>query len=162
MKGRPSRSGPESAQLARELSKSNLRVTSQRERVYRILREQADHPTADEVYVRVNAERHDMSLATVYNSLDALVRCGLVKQVNVDRTATRYCSNREEHCHFYCEECGRVHDIEIVGDPDDFPVRIPEDLDAHRIELSIRGTCRDPRNCNRKSISPLTSGESNS
>ena len=54
-----------------------------------------------------------ISLATVYNCLEALVETGLVKQVNLDRAPTRYCANLVEHSHFFCEECGAVHDIEI-------------------------------------------------
>ena len=32
----------------------------------------------------------EISMATVYNCLDALVKCGLVRQVNLDRGATRF------------------------------------------------------------------------
>ena len=32
----------------------------------------------------------DISMATVYNCLDALVKCRLVREVNLDRTARRY------------------------------------------------------------------------
>ena len=79
----------EASELAKKLSESGLRLTSQREHVFHVLRAQTDHPTADEVYLRTKAEMPEISMATVYNTLDALVRCGLVKQVNVDRAATR-------------------------------------------------------------------------
>ena len=138
----------EEPELARELSASGMRMTRQRRRVYRALRERADHPTADEVYLRVRARgSRDISLATVYNTLDALVKCGLVRQVHLEREASRYCCNLEDHCHFHCEECGRVHDIEWNGDPDGIPVRVPEELKVRRMEISLQGSCRDPRNC---------------
>lgn len=140
----------EAGELAKNLSAVGLRLTAQREHVYRVLLAQTDHPTADEVYFRAKSEKPEISLATVYNTLDALVKCGLVKQVNVDRAATRYCSNREEHCHFYCEECGRVHDIELSERLRDFPVRLPPDLSARQMSLSIRGVCKNPKNCSRR------------
>jgi Fur family peroxide stress response transcriptional regulator len=55
----------------------------------------------------------DISHATVYNCLDALVQCGLVRLVQLERGATRYCPNMEEHCHYYCDECGAVFDVAL-------------------------------------------------
>ena len=140
----------EAMELAERLAGSGLRMTSQREHVFHVLRAQTDHPTADEVYLRSKADMSDISIATVYNTLDALVKCGLVKQVNVDRAATRYCCNMQDHCHFYCEECGGVHDIELSGGIGDFPIRLPRDLTARQMDISIRGACRDPEGCARK------------
>lgn len=150
MRDRENTSGVEAAELAKKLADSGLRMTSQREHVFHVLRAQTDHPTADEVYLRSKAEMPDMSMATVYNTLDALVKCGLVKQVNVDRAATRFCCNMQDHCHFYCEECGGVHDIELSGEIRDFPIRMPRDLNARQLDISIRGACRDPKGCARR------------
>ena len=55
-------------------------------------------------------------MATVYNCLDALVQCGLVRHVNLDRSATRYCPNMKEHCHFYCDECGGIYDVDFADE----------------------------------------------
>jgi len=45
-----------------------------------------------------------------------LVKCSLVKEVNLDRSAMRYCPNMHEHCHFYCDHCGGVFDIDFAAD----------------------------------------------
>ncbi|MEG2586361.1 MAG: transcriptional repressor, partial [Akkermansia sp.] len=66
-----------------------LRLTRQRQEVYQTLLEQRDHPTAGEVYLRVRNKMPSISLATVYNCLDALVVHKLVKQVNFDREPSR-------------------------------------------------------------------------
>ncbi len=150
MSERESASELEATELAKRLAGSGLRMTSQREAVFHVLRAQTDHPTADEVYLRSKAEMPEISMATVYNTLDALVKCGLVKQVNVDRAATRYCCNMNDHCHFYCEECGGVHDIQMSGEIRDFPLRMPRDLSARQVDVSIRGACRDPEGCSRR------------
>ena len=65
---------------------SGLRLTKQRQEVYQVLLEQRDHPTANEVYQRVRKKLPSISLATVYNCLEALVNHGLVNQVNEERT----------------------------------------------------------------------------
>merc|ERR1711916_316306 len=100
---------------------SGFRFTPQRRHVYNVLVNKRDHPTAEEVFIRAKAEMPDISMATVYNCLDALVKCGLVKQVNHDRTAKRYCSNMQQHCHYYCTDCNRVFDIDLKSRP-----RVPE------------------------------------
>lgn len=54
-----------------------------------------------------------ISLATVYNCLEKLVDCGLIRQVNRDRDSSRFCGNLTEHGHFHCNKCGAVHDIDL-------------------------------------------------
>ena len=83
-------------QLNERLAHSGLRLTPQRQRVHDVLLEKQDHPTADQVFFRAKSDMPDISMATVYNCLDALVQCGLVKQVTLDRGATRFCPNMQE------------------------------------------------------------------
>jgi len=76
-------------------------MTKQRKEVYRALMENQDHPSASELFDYMQNSEHPMSLATVYNCLEALVEHGAVKQVNVDREPTRYCQNSTPHGHFH-------------------------------------------------------------
>ena len=78
------------AGLHERLGKGGLRTTPQRQHVYKVLVEKKDHPTAEEVFIRSKDGMPEISMATVYNCLDALVSCGLVRQVNQDREATRF------------------------------------------------------------------------
>ena len=126
--------------LAQRLSDSGLRNTPQREVVYHALLTKRDHPTADEVFARVKAEMPTISLATVYNCLETLVQCHLVRQVNFERGPTRYCPNLKPHAHFHDEQTGATHDIELPGD---LLARIkailPAGYDADAIEITFRG-----------------------
>ena len=127
--------------ITERLATSGLRRTPQREHVYKVLLGERDHPTAEQVFLRAKKDMPDISMATVYNCLDALVKSGLVKQVNLDRGATRFCPNMHEHCHFYCESCGRVYDIDLArGRPE---VPMPRGFKATQLEMSIRGLCPD-------------------
>jgi len=81
----------------------------------------------------------EISMATVYNCLDTLVKTGLVREVNVDPSAMRYCPNMEEHCHFYCDECGEVYDIHFDGSRPG--VELPKGFQASVFELAIHGAC---------------------
>ena len=119
-----------------------LRDTPQRRHIYDLLAGKRDHPTATEVFLRAKKTMPSISLATVYNSLETLVACNLVKQVHVDREPTRYCPNLEEHGHFVCESCGHVYDIDLAaGRHQQWDLPPGFTITAH--EISLRGLCAD-------------------
>ena len=130
-----------SRKLNERLATGGFRATVQRQQVYDIVLERGEPPTAEDVFLRAKREMPDISMATVYNCLDALVKCGLIRQVNLDRAATRYCANMTKHSHFHCEVCGRLFDIEI--DPQALTPALPEGFTVKQSEISIRGTCPD-------------------
>lgn len=120
-----------------------MRLTKQRKVVYEVLvDEQRDHPTAAEVYERAKDKMPTISLATVYNCLETLTHVGAVKQVNVDREASRYCPNLQPHAHFFCTSCNEVFDIHL--DPDqraENPWQLPEGSTLNEIDVSMKGVC---------------------
>ncbi|HEY1763785.1 MAG TPA: transcriptional repressor [Opitutaceae bacterium] len=126
--------------LARRLSGAGLRSTPQREVVYSVLLNKRDHPTADDVFARAKAEMPVISLATVYNCLETLVQCDLVRAVNFERGPTRYCPNLRPHAHFHDETTGATHDIDLPqGLLDQVKSVLPESFDASSIEITFRG-----------------------
>ena len=128
------------AALAKRLTDSGLRPTPQREVGFKVILEKRDHPTADEIFARVKAQMPTISLATVYNCLETLVQCGLVRQVNLERAPTRYCPNLHEHAHFHDEQTGKIHDVDL---PAEIMTRLrevlPPGFQASSIELNFRG-----------------------
>ncbi len=131
--------------LSQALVRSGMRSTRQREQVFQVLLNRRDHPTADEVYARTRMEMPTISLATVYNCLETLVECGLVRQVNWEREPSRYCPNLAPHAHFHCVETGRVYDIDLPSDiMKSLTGVLPEGFDAETVELSFRGKGKCP------------------
>ena len=126
-------------ELSERLATRGFRFTSQRRRVYDVLLQKLDHPTAEEVFVRARRQMSDISHATVYNCLDALVHCGLVRQVQLQRGATRYCPNMEEHCHYYCDECGAVFDVALPPRAPTMPR--PRGFQVDHYEIAVHGVC---------------------
>jgi Fur family peroxide stress response transcriptional regulator len=126
--------------LSQRLAHSGLRSTPQREVVYSVLLTKRDHPTADEVYVRVKAALPSISLATVYNCLETLVQCDLVRAVNFERGPTRYCPNLRPHAHFHDEQTGRTHDIDLPPALlENLNGVLPQGFDAKSVEIMFRG-----------------------
>lgn len=118
-----------------------LRMTKQRQEVYRVLMEHRDHPTASEVFDRVQVRAPGTSLATVYNCLEALVEHGAVKQVNFERESSRYCPNLSEHGHFYDDATGTIHDIQFKKGVNlaDF-LELPENAQITNLDITLHGT----------------------
>jgi len=129
--------------LNERLATSGFRFTPQRQHIYNVLLEKRDHPTVEDVFMRAKEGMPDISMATVYNCLDALVKCDLVKHVNLDRSATRYCPNMRDHCHFYCDQCGEIFDVNFAAEGNRAGVEIPDGFNVNQFEVSIRGVCRD-------------------
>ena len=127
--------------FSQRLADSGLRSTPQREVVYNVLLRKRDHPTADEVYARVRAEMPTISLATVYNCLEALVQCNLVRSVNFERGPTRYCPNLRPHAHFHDEGTGRTHDIDLPPELlEKVNAILPQGYAPSSVEIIFRGS----------------------
>lgn len=128
------------SQLSEQLAATGFRFTQQRRQVYDVLMQKRDHPTAEEVFLRSKKAMPDISMATVYNCLDALVQAGLAQQVKVERGAARFCPNMHEHWHFHCNECGGVFDMDMPAiKPDDFP--LPRGFKVDQFEFAAHGVC---------------------
>jgi Fe2+ or Zn2+ uptake regulation protein len=135
-----------SPQISQRLAASGIRLTRQREEVLGILLQKRDHPTAAEVFLRAKRHMPSISLATVYNCLEALVQNGLVKQVNLDRAPTRFCPNLLKHSHFFCERCGSVHD---VAAPAASVWKLGAGFVVSHAEVAFKGVCPE---CSKKML----------
>ena len=127
-----------SEELSRTLTSSGFRFTAQRQHVYSVLLQKRNHPTAEEVFIRAKRQMPEISLATVYNCLEALVQCGLARQLTLQRGAARFCPNMREHCHFYCDSCESVFDIDL---PPEHGWELPAGFKGERYDITVHGRC---------------------
>jgi Fe2+ or Zn2+ uptake regulation protein len=103
--------GHSEATLREALEVNGQRYTEQRAAVYRYLMGTEAHPTADDVFTSVRHEIPDISLATVYKSLETLVGCGLAIKLTYGDGSARYDGRTDQHHHARCLSCGRVMDV---------------------------------------------------
>lgn len=119
---------------------NGLRMTRQRQEVYRFLIGERSHPTANEVFMRIKETLPNISLATVYNCLEALVQHHIIRQVNFDREPSRYCPNLDEHGHFHDETTGTIHDIKFKPGINLTDILdLPPNTVIKDIEITLRG-----------------------
>lgn len=127
--------------LRQALEAAGRRCTPQRRAVYDHLRRAGDHPTAEEVYQLVRASIPNISLATVYKALEALVASGAASRLPAGdglssaSNSARYDARGDHHYHLRCLRSGAVLDLSTPYDPD-LITKIDPNL---RRSLGVRG-----------------------
>jgi Fe2+ or Zn2+ uptake regulation protein len=119
-----------------------VRNTRQRQAVVQALRETHTHPDAAWIHAQVRGELPNISLGTVYRTLDALVRDGLLMTIERVGQATRYDYKHagRGHPHVVCRGCGAIFDI----DAQDLPlpaVGLPAGFQVQDVRLDYHGVC---------------------
>jgi Fur family ferric uptake transcriptional regulator len=94
----------------RFLRDQNLPVTPQRLAIADVVLSASEHLSADEVALAVRARGSAVGTATVYRTLDILVRSGLVVERDFGEGFRRFEAARDapHHEHLLCTVCGRV------------------------------------------------------
>lgn len=134
--------------LLARLRRRGWRVTAQRRVVADALEGEHVHLTVDEVHHQARQLLPEVSLSTVYNTLNEMVRMGEVAEVRYGPGPSRYDPNagRGAHHHLLCTACGAILDVP----PDSVPaVELPA-KDRHGfavddVEVVFRGTCPECR-----------------
>ncbi len=95
------------------LRNSGLRPTRQRLALARLLFGRGHrHVTAEDLHAEAAGAGIRVSLATIYNTLHQFTAAGLLRPVTVEGSRSYFDTNIVDHHHFYCEEDGRLLDIE--------------------------------------------------
>ncbi len=87
-----------------------LKVTPQRAAIYRELANTDQHPSAESICQKIRNYYPNISLTTIYRTLETFEKFGLVSVVNILYNAARYDANLEPHHHLVCVVCKKVED----------------------------------------------------
>lgn len=105
-----------------------LRCTRQRKALYEALAATRDHPTADQLHQQVAGEDAEISLATVYNTLDAFCQAGLAQKLVGKGGSARYDATVSNHLHLRDQRTGAVSDV-----PDDLGAQLLRHIPAEAL-----------------------------
>jgi len=136
---------PNSAESAERLRRSGLRLTRQRAALAGLLFGSGDrHVTAEELYSEATDAHIQVSLATVYNTLNLFTAAGLLREVAIEGAKAYFDTNTSNHYHYYFQEEARLVDIE----PADLRLEglppLPDGQRIDRIDITVR-LCRAGR-----------------
>lgn len=118
-----------------------LKVTPQRQCIFRILHDSGVHPTAEAVHAAALAEMPTMSLRTVYQTLNDLVAMGELTMLQLGTGSTRFDPNLSRHHHLVCKSCGEVHDLELDFPDVKLPAKVRKGFQVQDTEVVVRGLC---------------------
>ena len=94
---------------------STSRHTVQRQIILDTLQSLDTHPSAENLYGKIQKVHPTISKATVYRNLRQMADRGTIAQVAVTDGVARYDGNVSPHYHFICDMCNRVVDVETDG-----------------------------------------------
>ena len=86
-------------------------MTAQRRVVAEVLDGEHVHLSADEVLDRAQRRLPEISLATIYNTLNELVAMGEIGVFRGVEGSLRYDPNADRHHHLLCDTCAAIFDV---------------------------------------------------
>jgi Fur family peroxide stress response transcriptional regulator len=102
-------------QISQQIRAAGLRLTPQRLLIYQTLLQSKEHPTAQTIYEATKDSLPSLSQATVYNTLQALVKAGLIQELGDAGDGTiHYDADLTPHVNLICTRCHRVDDFHDV------------------------------------------------
>jgi LSD1 subclass zinc finger protein len=132
-------------ELCQALRERGLKVTPQRRLIFEALRDGAEHPTAEDMHHSVQEVMPDISLATIYHTLNDLVEMGEVLELDLGQGRSRYDPCTDDHCHLVCLGCRRVLDLPPTTDGIESAAKETVGWEIVRREVVFYGYCPDCR-----------------
>jgi Fur family transcriptional regulator, stress-responsive regulator len=131
-------------QLTETFRDQGLRVTPQRQCIFRLLQGHDGHPTVEALYESARVEMPTISLKTVYQTVHDLADMGEVSLLDLGTGSVRVDPNVEEaHHHLICVRCGKVRDLLVDVSELRPPARHRHGFTVSSVEVNFRGVCEE-------------------
>ncbi len=112
------RHAKERLRLGRQLRENGYRLTPQRLMILEAVAAQAGHLTVEDIHSRVVQQYPEISLSTIYRTLETLRDLGMVTQTDMGNGREEYhFAEQAHHHHLVCRKCGAVAELDdsIMG-----------------------------------------------
>jgi len=128
-------------EIESRLLKAGVQPTAQRIAICRFVLCQADHPTADQVKDWADKNFPKMSLATVYNTLNLLVKAGLLQELRLPHSdKVIYDNNLSPHHHFLDEKSGELFDL--AQEDVEVSTKLKKVFQVSEVQVLLKGTIK--------------------
>ena len=103
------------------------------------------HPTVDDIYKALHPIIPTLSKTTVYNTLRLFADHHVAQVISVDDHHICYDGDMSPHTHFYCNQCGRIHDLQLTTTPQADQRFLQEGHLVDMVQVYYRGICKECR-----------------
>ena len=97
--------------LQKGLREKGYKITSQRLAIISLLSKDMTHPGAADILKKIRKSLPQVSMSTVYYTLDILKKEGLIQELEFYDQDNRYDINISNHINLICKKCGRIEDL---------------------------------------------------
>ena len=94
--------------LQKRLREQGYKLTSQRLAIITLLSKDMTHPGAADILKKIRKSLPQVSLSTVYYTLDILKKEGLIQELEFYDQDNRYDINISKHINLICKKCGKI------------------------------------------------------
>jgi Fe2+ or Zn2+ uptake regulation protein len=129
------------AELTEIFRRRGLRVTPQRQLLFRLLHGNDDHPSAEVLFAEASAQMPGISLRTVYQTLTDLSELGELHALELGTGSARFDPNVADHQHVVCDGCGQVRDVVVDAVERLVPAAVLDGFRISRTQVVFRGLC---------------------
>jgi Fur family transcriptional regulator, stress-responsive regulator len=127
-------------ELTHAFRQQGLKLTPQRQLLFRLLHGHEGHPTADALFADAAAQMPGISRRTVYQTLNDLVAMGELRVLTFTAGPNRFDPNVDLHHHAECVACGELRDIRVPG-VSELELHGLYDFHPHQSSLVVSGFC---------------------
>jgi len=97
--------------LITSLREKGYKLTPQRREIIKLLSQDTSHPGAMDILQKVRKKAPQISMSTVYYTLDTLKKEGLIRELEFCDRDNRYDVNVLNHINLICKRCGKIEDF---------------------------------------------------
>lgn len=122
---------------------AGLKITPQRLSIFRLLKDNHTHPSAEDIYREILKVHPSISFTTVYKTLQTLRDMGEIQELSINPERAHYDPDITEHAHTFCRSCRQIGDMAL-------PLNAPLDLKlpteqggfkVHALQIHAVGLC---------------------
>ena len=99
--------------LKKHCQENGFKLTHQRVEIYHMLTMCENHPSAETLHKETIKKSPNISLETVYRTLNRLESMGLINRVYTPESRGRFDADTSNHHHLLCRECDAIKNVPL-------------------------------------------------
>jgi Fur family transcriptional regulator, peroxide stress response regulator len=127
------------------LRKKGVKLTPQRLEIIDVLSHEHGHPGAGNIYRKTRENIPNISMSTVYYTLNLLKKEGLIKELEFYEQENRYESDLSDHIDLICVTCGRIDNYYNDVNVSLAAIENSTGFKAQKMRFEYYGLCRECR-----------------